>query len=629
MQEKATEPFCPTCPVTTAEHNKYAGLVSWLQFNPRATQFDTSLMAGYLGVPIKGYSENNVVSKYFQNAKASVQLQFKLKHQLQINLAYRFALFNTQVTPFFKYQLKNYTVHQPKFELKGRDFFLRTYATIENSGSSYNLYKAAYLLGPKIYGPYAANYMWAFSDAYFNTIDSLTSNCSTCFEGTGRGWVLDSARNVARVVAGKLYYPARGNQVFDTAFTSIIKNANPAQGAALRVISKIVYAEGEYRFGFQHWMNAQLGANYHATFITNNEWNTRGKVFHDVAVYANADKSFIKNLLTLFASGRFNYTTDFTPRGDYRAGLSVNVSNQTITIATGSGYVLPTLQQRYTDFINYSPVIYGNNLASGTWYTGASIYNFQNAYGNNPFKLDSALKLLKTYTVEVLKPQTTRTIELTVKNLIAQRLLITTHAFFNWVNNTTALASLVNPSKDTIVGIAGKESGENNVVTGLYTPFYTWVTVPVKTNSWGVFCRVDYFAKYGLNPYINYNYFGHKTIVVSDEAILSFNDFNMPAHKLNIGLKGAEVWKGLGFAINFRWESKCTWQNEFRSPVTLSAYHALDAEIQYNIHKVYSTVAIGGTNIYNMQHTEFPGSPRVGAWYYVSWKFDMGLNHKR
>jgi hypothetical protein len=426
-------------------------------------------------------------------------------------------------------------------------------------------------------------------------------------------------------------YPQKGSTGFDTSFNSIISKTNPTQGSGFKALSKTFYLEGEYDFGFLKWMQLEAGAKYNVAFIENNEWNTGAKIFHDVNAYVNASKAFWKEHFLLFATGNFNYTTDFNPRGDYRAGIMFKMEKQTFWLSSASGYMFPTLAQRYMYLNDYYVETQGNKLASGKWYTGASLQDYQQYYAAYPNDLTGALNRLQTYEVSDLKPQTTKSLELVTLHLVnpGEGLIrFNTALYYHWIRNTQALADLVNPNMSGAVnGVVGQQSGLNNIISGYYTPFNTWTTLPIKTNSWGVFAAVNYYGWMRLNPYINYYYMGHKTISNTDPALVAFNDFNSPMHKLNVGISDADIWHGLGFSINWRWTAGYNWQTDFIEGYVPS-YHTLDATIQYNIPRIYSILIIGGNNLYNNRHIEIPGAPKIGAWYYLSWKIDIELKNK-
>ena len=99
--------------------------------------------------------------------------------------------------------------------------------------------------------------------------------------------------------------------------------------------------------------------------------------------------------------------------------------------------------------------------------------------------------------------------------------------------------------------------------------------------------------------------------------------FNTPKHKINLGIEAYKVWKGLGFTANFKWVDKYAYQSAFADGVVPS-FHTLDLQIAYEFEKYFSTLRVGGSNIYNNRHIEAVGSPKIGGLYYVSWTFDYG-----
>lgn len=603
----------------------YVKVNNWLDFNPWARP-------ALLQIQFPGYVENDLTSKYFQNASANFGTKIKLQ-KLMLTADYRFAFLNTIYQPYFRYQLKNYGIYQPSLQLASRDFSIRTAGTFENSGASYNLHRTAYHINNNINSAYSNNYASRYLEAYFNRIETLTNGfCINCVTTTQQA---DSITGIAipyaAAYAAQTAYPQKGNLAFDTAYSAIIKSSNPASGSAYLVRSKTFFANAEYRFGFQRVLQLALGTTYKLDAIKNNEWQTAGKLFHNQTTYINLDKEFWKNRFLFFASGQFNYTTDFNFRADYRAGLKFEMNGQAVMLSSASGYTMPDLTRRYIWLKDYTAPHYGNSFTQGTWYSYSSVLEASRILVDSSSSANVAAlaqAALHTFTVTKLKPQETRVLEIETRNQVARKLYIWTNLYFNWVKNTQALAYVVNPNNDsTTNGITGEQSGANNVLTGIYTPFFTWTNLPVKTNSWGVYVGMRYMAPHGISPYINYHYFGHRTIRANNEAIIAFNDFNTPQHKINLGVSAPYIWRGIGFELNFRWVSAYNWRTDFASG-KVPAYHTLDVMIQYELLRAYSTFMVGAQNVYDNRHIEIPGAPAIGAWYYLAWRFDLNLKPK-
>ena len=65
-------------------------------------------------------------------------LHYKVSNTVEAIFQSNFGSGTTVYTGSERYSIKNFSINQFKFELKGNDFFLRAYTTRENSGDSYN-----------------------------------------------------------------------------------------------------------------------------------------------------------------------------------------------------------------------------------------------------------------------------------------------------------------------------------------------------------------------------------------------------------------------------------------------------------------------------------------------------------
>jgi iron complex outermembrane receptor protein len=127
----------------------------------------------------------------------------------------------------------------------------------------------------------------------------------------------------------------------------------------------------------------------------------------------------------------------------------------------------------------------------------------------------------------------------------------------------------------------------------------------------------------GITPYINYTYADLDDHNIKNAGATVLSGFNSPRHKMNIGISGNRVIGGFGFSANFKWiPQSYAWQSPFADG-TVPAYHTLDLQVSYEIDKAYSTIRLGGSNIYNHKYISAVGSPKLGALYYISWTFDF------
>ncbi|HMV03350.1 MAG TPA: TonB-dependent receptor, partial [Chitinophagales bacterium] len=82
-------------------------------------------------------------------------------------------------------------------------------------------------------------------------------------------------------------------------------------------------------------------------------------------------------------------------------------------------------------------------------------------------------------------------------------------------------------------------------------------------------------------------------------------------------------WKGLGFSVDYRWQSKINYLSSFASGIVKSR-GILDANISYNIDKIFTQVKVGATNIAGPNYFSNIGGPLIGRTFYVGLTFDQG-----
>lgn len=629
LQQKALEPFCPTCPVTNEDHNKYAGLVSWLQFNPKANNFDLSQPNGFLHVQAPGYMESDLADYNAKNAKLSAAMYYRFTDDLELSAGYKFGYGTTVYQATARYQIKDFTFHQPKIELKGKNFFVRAYASFENAGQSYNLG----LTGAYVSRAAAPDYVSRFSTAYFNTIDSLVggiANCQTCFEGTDHLWVLDSARNVARRIASAAWYTP-GTKQFTDSFNRIIKDKNSLTGTEFYDKSALINVEGQYNWDFVKWLDIITGASYriylpnsHGTILE----DTAGKKIrvHEVGAYLQATKRLFNDAFKIIGSIRVdknsNFNAQVSPRGSLVYTYKAKNSDHTFRVSATSAFRTPTLQDQYL-YLDIGLIkLVGNLNGMTNLYTLQSITDFQNYYAAHPNNLDDAVKQLVPIELKPIKPEHLTSVEFGYRADIKNKVYFDLSSYFGIYKSFIGFTRVATPNIDSVTGHAGQESGETNVISGIYTPLQTWVNAEKSVPSWGVAASLGVYVGHGITPYVNYTYSDLDDKNLKNSGVTILSGFNTPKHKFNIGINGNKVWKGLGFSANFKWVTSYQWESPFADG-TVPSFHTLDLQIFYEIEKAYSTIRIGGSNIYNNKHIEAVGSPKIGALYYVGWLFDF------
>ncbi|HEX8277511.1 MAG TPA: TonB-dependent receptor, partial [Segetibacter sp.] len=235
--------------------------------------------------------------------------------------------------------------------------------------------------------------------------------------------------------------------------------------------------------------------------------------------------------------------------------------------------------------------------------SSASVVAYRNSFGTGA--PDPAL--LKTATFSTIKPETMQSFEVGYKALFAKKIYIDVYGYYSRY-------------KDFIGRVAvarGKSGDPAKAPTDLASPFtsdnYSFVVsspTPVKALGYGFGIEYNVTKNYFLGG----NFFSDKLRNVPSGLITYFNT---PAYRFNLAFSNSNVFKGIGFNINYRWQDKIDWEGTFGTG-EVPAYGILDAMLSFRLIPAKSLVKIGATNVLNKYYRSSFGNPEVGGLYYIS-----------
>ena len=156
-----------------------------------------------------GYLEKDLVKPIVANIKFDVALHYKITPNTELSYGYRFGKMDGVFQRGNKVQLDNASVQNHKLELKGKNFFVRSYVSIENTGDSYNLKP----LADNLQLTQSSNSVWG---SKFKSVLQSSLNA---------GQDLATAMKTARVAAD-LGRVEPGTSAFDALRDTIIKINN-------------------------------------------------------------------------------------------------------------------------------------------------------------------------------------------------------------------------------------------------------------------------------------------------------------------------------------------------------------------------------------------------------------------
>jgi iron complex outermembrane recepter protein len=631
LRRRALDPVTPT--FSQEDKDKLIRLNNWLDFNPIANP-------NVLDIQAPGYQERLLTDYNTYSLKLGGELHYKITDNIVVNYMGKFGMGSTVYQGVNRYQIKDITFQQHKLELKGKNFFLRGYGVIENAGNSYDIV----FTGINISKASVTDYITKFNTSYFDSLRLYTNDFDADTEA--KLWMVDSARKAALAYANTQGWVQPGTSRFDS-LQRVITQDGRLSGLGSKFIdrSMIWHVEGQYSFDILKekpvkW-DAQVGGSYRA-YLPNSEGTifadtlaNRGDTLSDgapkkdakyttiinqeFAFYLQTQLKFFDDHLRLIGTARVDKNTNFKARVSPRVAAVVTFGSHNFRAGFATAFRNPTLQNQYIN-LNLGPItLVGNLEGNNNAYTLQSLQDYNEYYDTAAIpNAETAVTFLQATKVDAMRQERVTSIDFGYKgDFIKNRLSIDLSGYYSWYKDFLGFTRIVQPN----IGQAGEQSGEDQILGNNFTVLQLTANSPSVVPAWGAMIDVRYYIGRGIRPYVNYTYadLNDQNLTTSGNLVLS--GFNAPRHKFNVGIEGYRVWKGFGFTANFKWVDRHDWQNAFADGVVPS-YHILDLQLAYEMDKIYSTLRVGGSNIYNNLHIEAVGAPKIGALYYVSWTLD-------
>lgn len=575
-----------------------------------------------------GYAESELVDYGVENLKLDAALHYRISNNIEASYIFKYGWGTTVYTSFQRYSFKDLFMQQHKLELKGSNFFLRGYASAENSNKTYDSGFTAINI----------NNAWKSNAAWFQTYAGAYLGAIPNVPGGDHG--------IARAAAdqGRLL---PGTAEFEQEFNRITNIADFATGSKFDVTSSLYHVEGMYNFAEQiEAVDIQVGGSYRVydlqsmgTLFPDTIVTATGEendiTFYEAGAYVQVSKTFFDDKLKLVGSGRIDKSEQiekarFTPR--FSAVYTANEKHN-IRASFQTGFRMPSSQAQFINLnlgriilVGGLPQVYNSYGLNEYNYTVSSAGAFGAAVGadiaggkdSGQAAVDN-LGLLQKYDFTNIKPEGLKSFELGYKGLFNKRLLVDIAGYYSLYDNFQAarriLVTATDPSVDPL-GAAGDISSGNYTVYGVYD------NSPEEVTSYGVAGGINYSTLKGYTINANYTFARLDLGGAKDDLIAAFNT---PEHKFNFSVGNREVVKNIGFNIAWRWSDSYEWVSSFSEGIVPS-YNTLDAQVSFKIEGMKSWLKVGGTNILNRRYTQIYGGPEVGAMVYVSLTFDQMMN---
>jgi outer membrane receptor protein involved in Fe transport len=598
-----------------------------------------------------GYWERQLVNPIVDNLKFDAALHYRLGEKAELSYGYRVGKMDGVFQRGNKIQLDNVLVQNHRLELRGANYTVRSYVSIENTGDSYNVKPMADNLEIASGG---TNGQWGgrFKTALQNELNA----------GTDLAMAMGRAREVADQGRAEPGTPAfdelkntiRGINNWDIG--AVIPGAPATGGAWLRQQSRMYHADGQYDFaGKIKFVNLLVGldarvyevipdGNNFVDFSRPIDERTQpggnNVYYQKFGGFAQVTKTLFKDRLKIFGSLRLDYNPEFDPKLNPRiAAVYTAAEKHNFRASFQNGFRFPSLFEALS-YVNNGNVRRVGGLPFineglgylDNSYTLASVNAFNAAVNTDVTggltANQAALKnrdLLEITNLATTRPERINSFEAGYKSvLLDNKLVIDIDAYTNVYSGFLGQVEVAVPQNNTVpVGtdeavIAMLAANRN----AQQTRYRVYTNAKNKYNNYGSSLGLTYnfLGKFIASGNVNYN-----DIVANTERDVFVTGFNTPRWTTNLSVGNREVVKNVGFNVVWRWQDAFLWESPLANGV-VPAYQTFDAQVTYRVPAIKTTVKVGGANLFNRRYIQYAAGPTIGALYYAAITVDGLLN---
>ena len=617
---------------------------SWLATNPAATlanynAFLTAVGAGGLvsaGVsPIlygaspsrnlfgsqmvsrTGYAESDVLDPTTSNFKLTGSLNYMLTDKVEASFSANFGTGNTVYTGSDRYSLRDLKMAQFKFELKHKNWYIRAYATHENSGNSFNgtiatrTFNEAWKPSSAWYPQYMAAYVSAITTPGVNSY--FAHNAARTFADQGRptGFIGNHPlfQSIVRTPIGKK-----------------VAGMNGLEGGQFMDKSRLNVVDAQYNLTEALGL-AKSGTDFLVGFNTKQyQLNSEGTIFADTlgaininefGAYGQLSQKLFKEIVKVTISGRYDKNTNFAGRFTPRSSAVIKLKqDHNIRLSYQTAYRFPTTQNQWINLL----VGGGTRLMGGL----PQLRDYYNFSGNPGFTLASVQAfgasamagapnptLLKAQNFGEFKPESSTSFEVGYKGLFGKMLLIDAYMYNskyqNFISGVTVLQS------------RGSYNPMNLLFESSRIAYSISTNAPgeVTVKGWGA--SADFLLP--KNFTIGANLYSDE---IGDLPAGFVSYFNTSKYRANLTFanSGFGTNNRYGFNLVYRTVSDFFYEGTFGTG-QMPGYKTLDGQVSYKFPAIKSIVKVGGTNLLNKYYRTGWGNPSIGGLYYVSFAYNV------
>ncbi|MBO3117965.1 TonB-dependent receptor [Winogradskyella sp. DF17] len=582
-----------------------------------------------------GYQESALTNYNAESIKADWGLYFRpWENDFEIQYVGKIGSGNTIYQGANRYNIRNFFLQQHKLEIRNDDFFVRGYITEDKAGDSYDM----------VFTGININRAWKDDQTWFGEY------VGEYLQQTLGGATSDAAHLAARQTAdtGRLI---PGTPEFQRTFDRITNDPDLTTGSRFQDNSQIYHADANYNFGdLVDFAEIQVGGSFRTyrlnsfgTIYTDND----GPItYSEVGFYTQLQRSLeLSESVELKLTGSVRYDKSelfdgfFSPR--LAAGFTIN-DNHNIRASFQTGFRNPTTQDLYIGLDVGRAILIGGASdnpgrdirpyelsPSGAAIVGQGniIFDGNGAYNNsffassvtNGFAQSGNPADLEIANSNFVQPEQVSSFELGYRGKLKD-VIIDASAYYNsyqdFLANETVIAPFYGdvqltqtvPGSSTPLAVAAIANGD-------FQAYQTYTNSDAEVNSYGAAVQVSTKILNGFDLSANYTWARLDFDVAANPDFRT--NFNTPEHKVKISFGKTELFKNFGFNTAWRWSDNFFWEASFGDG-EVPAYSVLDAQINYRIPSLKTTLKVGATNLLQDEYFTAFGTGFIGSMYYAS-----------
>ncbi|MDB5146627.1 MAG: energy transducer TonB [Mucilaginibacter sp.] len=613
-----------------------------------------------LTVARTGYNEVDLVDPKVSNLKLDGTLAYKLTPNTVLSYTYRYGRMDGVFQRGNKISLQGATVQNHKVELKGKEFLIRAYESIENTGNSFNVKPLADNLDLS----HASNSKWGTT--FGNALKAYNGGVLTSANLAAAEQFARAAADKGRAEPGTAQFDALRKRIIGInnwdIKSSLIPNAPDSGGAALVQLSHMYNAEAQWDLSDRiKFVDLLVGADVRVYSITpdgNNfvdftrpiaDRNTAeadggfGKdvIYKKYGAFAQVTKTFFDEKLKLFGSIRWDRNPYFDPKFTPRLAAVYSINeNHNFRFTFQNGYRFPSLFEALS-YVNNGRVKRVGSLPFineglgylGNSYTQSSVVAFNaavNAAGGSDAVALANRNLLKVADLPTSRPEQITSYEIGYKGIVADnKVFIDIDAYTNrydgflgqvqvFVPNSATVGSdagvlaMLDVNRDPTTGTASNAASQGQARYRVYT------NAKNIYNNYGSSLGVSYnfYKRYTVSGNVSFN-----KLKAQSKSDIFVTGFNSPEWSGNVSFGNREVIQNLGFNIVYKWQQAYLWESPLVTG-NVPSIGTVDAQVTYRVPAYYATFKVGASDILNKRYYQYAGGPTLGGLYYVSVTLD-------